>query len=120
MRKAVARVLDAAHVDQREDEQDSEAEREDVRLEPRKRRNQRSYTRGDPDRRVQDVVDHQRRGGEQAGVRAQVLRGDRVAAAAVRIGIDGLQVGKVDDGQQADDGEADGHDVLQCPRGQGG
>ncbi len=55
-----------------------------------KGRDQRAHARGDADGRVEDVVDHQRRGGEQAGVRAEVLRRDGVAAAAVGVGVDGL------------------------------
>ncbi len=30
------------------------------------------------------------------------------------VGVDGLQVGEEDDDQQADDGEADGYDVLNA------
>ena len=33
-------------------------------------RDQRAHTGGDADGRVEDVVDHQRRGGEQVGIRA--------------------------------------------------
>ncbi len=61
--ESTACILDAAHVDQRKDEQDSEAERERVRLQPRKGRNQRSHSRRDADSRVEYVVDHKRRGG---------------------------------------------------------
>ena len=115
-----ARVLDPAHVDQREDKQDGKAERERVGFEPGEGRDQRAHTGGDADGRVENVVDHQRRGGQQAGVGAEVLRRDRVAAAAVGVGVDGLQVGDEDNNQQADDGEANGYDVRECPRGQGG
>ena len=109
-----AGVFDAAHVDQGEQQQNGEAEGQRVGLEHRKRGNQRSDTRGDADCGVEDVVDHQRRGGEQAGMLTQVLRGDRVAATTVRIGINGLEVGDVDDRKQEDDGEADGYDVLNA------
>ena len=46
----------------------------------------------------QDVVDHERRGRQQTGIRAQVLSGHGVGAAALRIGLDGLAVAEVDDG----------------------
>ena len=62
----------------------SEAERQRVRLQLREGRHQGADAGRDADRRVEDVVDHQRRGGEQSGVVAQVLAGHRVAAAAVR------------------------------------
>ena len=68
---------------------------------------------------VEDVVDHQCSGGKQAGVLAQVLRGDRVAAAAVGIGIDGLAVGEVDNREQDNDGEADRVRCTEFPRGPG-
>ena len=50
---------------------------------------------------------------------AEVLGGDGVAAAAVGIGVDGLEVGEEDDGQQADDGEADGDDVRNAGHAEG-
>ena len=50
---------------------------------------------------------------------AEVLGGDGVAAAAVGIGVDGLAVGEVDDGEQADDGEADGDDVCDAGDAEG-
>jgi hypothetical protein len=50
---------------------------------PGEGRDQRAYARGDTYRGIEDVVDHQCRGGQQAGVRSEVLRRDRIAAAAV-------------------------------------
>ena len=114
-----AGVLDAAHVDEGEDEQDGEAEGERVRLKRGERGDQRSDAGGDADRGVEDVVDHERGGGEQAGDLAEVLGGDRVAAAAVGIGVDGLEVGEEDDGEQDDDGEADGDDVCDAGDAEG-
>jgi hypothetical protein len=101
---------------------------ERVRLEMGEGRDQRAHSCGDPHGRVQDVVDHQRRRGEQARVRAQVLRSNRVASPAVGVGVDRLQVREEDDGQQANDREADGNDALnpceaegdeKCQRGFG-
>jgi hypothetical protein len=37
----------------------------------------------------------------------------------MRVSIDGLAVGKIDDGQQADDGHADGHNVGDPHKAQG-
>ncbi len=109
--KSNAGIFDASHVNQRQGEQDEQAERQHVRLQPRKGRHQGTDTSRDTNGGVEDVVDHQRRGGKQAGVVAQVLAGDRVAAAAVGVGLNRLAVAEINDGQQADDGKADGDDV---------
>ena len=66
--------------------------------------------RGNADRDVEDIVDHDAGGGQKAGVHAEVFLGDRVGAAADRIGFDGLPVGDEQDRQQ---GEDDQHDRLE-------
>ena len=109
-----AGVLGAAHVDEGEDGEDEQAEGERVWLELGEGGDQRADACGDADGGVQDVVDHERGGGEKAGGFAEVLCGDGIAAAAVGIGVDRLAVGEVDDGQKADDGEADGDDVRDA------
>ncbi len=58
---------------------------------------------GDADGDVEHVVDHQGRGGEQAGPTAKVLLGDSVGAAVGLIGDRRLPVGKVEHRQQQDD-----------------
>ena len=64
-------------------------------------RDQSADARRDADGHDQDVVEHQRRGGEQAGAGAQVLLGHGVRPAAVRIGRDRLPVREVDHHEQA-------------------
>jgi hypothetical protein len=111
-------VLYPAHIDQGEDEQDGEAEGEGVGFEPGKGRDQRTHTSRDADRRIENVVDHQRGGGQQAGIGPEILRRDRIAAASVRVRVDRLQVGNEDDDQQPNDCEADRHNVLNTSQAQ--
>ena len=61
----------------------------------------------------QDVVDDQRRAGEQAGVDADVRLRDVVSAAATRIRLDQLHVREGNDRRQRRDGHGDGHGVVQ-------
>ena len=77
----------------------------DVGVQRRHGRDQSADAGGDADGHVQHVVDHQRRGGEQAGAGAEVLLGDGVGAAAARVGADRLAVGEVED-QRAAPGSA--------------
>ena len=58
-----AGVLYPPHVDEGENEEDGKAERERVGLKRGKGGNQSSHPSRDADRRVEDVVDHQRRSG---------------------------------------------------------
>ena len=51
---------------------------------------QRADAGGDADGSGEDVVDHERGGGEQAGAIAEVFAGDGEGTAAVGIGFDGL------------------------------
>src|SRR5215469_13633030 len=55
----------------------------------------------------QDVIDHQRRGGQQSGIGAEVEPRDGVGTAASGVGGDGLAVREIDDREQDDDGERD-------------
>jgi hypothetical protein len=73
--------------------------------------NQRAHAGRNAHGRGQNVIHHQRGGGQQSGPHAQVFAGDRVRSAALRIRHDGLAVGEVYDGEQDDDAEADGYDV---------
>ena len=68
-----ARVLDAAHVDQGEERQHDQTQHQHVRLQPLLVADHGPDAGRDADRGGQDVVDHQRRGGQQAGPGAQVL-----------------------------------------------
>ena len=109
-----AGVLDSAHIDERENQQDREAEAEGVGLEARDCGHEGTNAGGYADGRIQDVVDHERGGGEQPRLLPEILGGDGVAATPVRVGIDGLAVGEEDDREQADDREGDGDDLLDA------
>ena len=66
----------------------------------RQRRRDGEHAGRDADRDGQRVVDEERRRGDEAGALPDVLLGDDVRAAARRIGVDRLAVGKRDDGEQ--------------------
>ena len=113
--KGDAGLAHTAEVHHGEQEQDAETEGERVPLQLAGiDGDERADAGGDADRGGEHVVDHQCRGGEQAGKRAQVLRCDGVGAAAVGVGIDRLAVREEDDDEQDDDGERDGDDVVHA------
>ncbi len=102
----------AAQVHQGEKHEHQQADRHLVRLQRGHGRRQGQHARHDAHRHGEHVVNQQRRGGHEAGVRAQVLAGHDVGPAAVRVGVDGLPVGEDDDGQQGGDGHRDGDDQV--------
>ena len=53
---------------------------------------------------------------KQSRARADVFARDGVRSAAARVRIDGLAIGKVDDGEQKNDGAADRDDVGNAQR----
>ena len=87
-------------------------------MQPRHRRGQRADPGGDADRDVQDVVDHQRGGGEEAGIGPEILARDGVGAAICRVGADSLPVGRKQHRQQHQDGDHDRLDLAE-PGGAG-
>jgi len=82
----------AAQVDKCDQRQHGEAQFEGVGMELRRGRGQSRDPGRDADRDIQHIVYHQRGGGEQAGITAEVFLGYRVGAAIARIGLDGLPV----------------------------
>ena len=68
----------------------------------------RRHAGGQAHRGCQQIVDQQRRGGDQPRQGAQVLASDHVRAPAGGIAGDGLEVGQGHQDQQAGDGQADG------------
>jgi hypothetical protein len=110
------RLARAAQVHDREHEEDRKAERDGVRQERRCRRHERADAGRDADGDVQDVVERERRTGEQRGPLAEVLLGDCVRASAVRVRADRLQVREKHDEQEHDDRRADRHDVREAER----
>ena len=72
--------------------------------------------RGDRHRDGEDVVDEQRRAGDQRRVLAEVLAADDVAAAAARVGEDRLPVRRDDDREQDRDRDADRDERVEAER----
>jgi hypothetical protein len=94
-----ARVFGAPHINEGEDGKNQQAECECVWLKFRKGRDQRAHACGDTHRSVQNVVDHEGCGRQKAGDFSQIFCSDGIAAAAVRIGVNRLAVGEVNDRQ---------------------
>ena len=102
-REDAPRLADAAQVAERQEREERQAELDRYGSSSGNADVIASDAGRDADRHRQRVVDQQRRGGDQAGGRADVLLGDDVGAAAVGIGVDRLAVGERDDRQQRRD-----------------
>jgi hypothetical protein len=111
-----AGVVDSTEVQDSDDEKDDETQRNAVRLQRRNRGDEGTDSSGDTDGGGENVIGEQCRGGEKSGKNAKVETGYRVRAATGRIGRDGLQVGKVNDDEQGDDGGADRDDVTDTEK----
>ena len=92
-------IFSAAHINERENSENNQTNPELVWLQFRECRDQRAHACRDANSSVQNVVDHQRGGGEQTGGFAQVFCSNGIAAAAMGVGIDRLAVGKVNNSQ---------------------
>ncbi len=79
------------------------------------RADQRRHPGGDTHRRRQDVIDHQGRRREQAGVVAQIFTRHSEGAAPVRVGLDRLAIAEVEDRKQHQNGRKDRDQVLLYP-----
>ena len=101
-----------------EQEKNQQAKAERMRLQLRQGGDQRPYAGGDAYRRRQYVVDHQRGGGQQAGVIPQILRRHRVGSPALGISLDGLTIGEIHDDQQHDDGRDHRENVVDSKQPQ--
>ncbi len=107
-----AGLFDAAQVHDDDEREDEQAECELVRMQSGNCADQSRDAGGDSYRGGQDVVDHERGSGEQAGIVAEVFAGDSEGASAVRIRVDRLAVAEVEDGEQNEDGAEDWDQVL--------
>ena len=87
-----------------------------MRLEARHGGDQRADPGGDTDRDHQDVVHNQRRGGEQGDAPSEIFARHGVRSTSAGIRGDGLEVRDVDNDQERNDAEADGHDILNSER----
>ncbi len=114
-----ASFADAPQIYQRYHNQNCQAHSQRMPLQPGHSGNQCTHAGRNTHRRCQDVIHHQGSCGQQSRPYAKVFTGDRVRSAALRIRHDGLSVGKVYDGEQADDTDADGNDVSHPSHSQG-
>jgi hypothetical protein len=69
-------------------------------MELRHRRGQSRDPGRDPDRDIQHIIDHQRGGGEQAGIGPEIFLGNGIRAAIARIRLDRLPVRGAEHGQK--------------------
>jgi hypothetical protein len=113
-----ARVMHAAHVHQGQNEQHRQAHFERVRLQTGHGGDECAHAGRNAHRRGENVVDHQSGGGQQARPLTQILAGHRVRAATLRIGVNGLPVTEVDNGQQHHNGPADRDNVAHPEQAQ--
>ena len=112
--KRRAGVFDPAQIHDRQDGQDKQAQGQRVWLKLGQRRGHRGHAGRNPYRCREDVIDHQRRRGQQPGSFAKILARHGVAAAAAGIRSDGLPVAKKDDHQQDQNSRDDGEKVLRA------
>ena len=110
----IPRFTHAAQIDQRDGGEDAQTNASVCCSKLGTAETKRTDSGGDADGHHQDVVDNQRRGGQQRDILSQVLSRHRVGAAASRIGGDGLKVGNVDNDQQRNDAEADRDHVVDA------
>ena len=108
----------STQIDQRNERKNTEAERQNVGMQRRDRRHKRPDARGNADRHVEHIVDHQGGRGEQARALPEIVLGDDVGAAIVGIGADRLPIGGEQDGEQTYDRRHHPADVGQAGRPQ--
>jgi hypothetical protein len=94
-------------IDHRERPEDAKAHDEGVRLQRGNRRDQRAHARRYSHGHIEHVVDHQRGGGQQTPVWAEVLVRHRVGTAALRIRGNGLAIREIDNAQHDHDEAGD-------------
>src|SRR5260370_5961220 len=110
------RLSEAAEVDDGDQSQNAQANRQRVRLEL----GHGGYECADAGRNThghgQDVIDHERGGGQQSGGGAQVSASHGVRSASARIRSNRLQVGKEEYDQQNENRGGDWNDVVNSER----
>ena len=107
-----AGIVDAAQIDNCKYDEDGQAQEQGVLLQAGNCGDECADSGRDADSRSEDVVDHQRRGSEESRAFAQVLGCYGVGTAALRVGVDRLAVGEVNDHQQNNDGGRDRNDEV--------
>jgi hypothetical protein len=113
--KRPRRITKTAQVDQGDHGENSQADRHRRRAEAREGRGQRRRPSRDGDRDGERVVHDKRRRGDQADPWPEVVQRYRVRAAAARVGVDDLPVGKHQDRKQHDDRDRDRQHQMQRP-----
>ncbi len=101
------RFAHAAEVPDRDDGHADDAQRHPIGVERPDRRRDRRDPGGDAHRDGEDVVDHERRPGDEARIAAEVLAGDDVGPAPLGVREDRLPVGAHDDRDEDGDGHGD-------------
>ena len=117
-REELAGFLQPAQVAERDDADQHKPERDALVGQAAKLRNrdQRGDAGRDRHRDGEDVVEQDRRAGQQRRLGAEVLAADDVGAAAARVGEDRLAVARDDDRQQERDRDADRHQHVEPER----
>ena len=107
------RLADATEVPERDPRDGQDAQDDAVGIQLRQRRGQGGDARDDRHGYRQDVVDQQRRRRGQGGVDAEVVLGDEIGAAPLRVRRDRLAVGDDDHRQQRGDAQRHGKRVAE-------
>ncbi len=110
-KKDAARFLYSSQINEGDENQDPETQAKGLALQRRYGGNQRAYSRRNADCGGENVIDHKRSRRQKAGPVTQVLAGDGVRSAALRIGRYSLPVGKIDDTEQNHDADGDRPDI---------
>ena len=114
-RARLAHAAQVHHHDQ-QDQRHIDAYNDQRRGEDGEERGERLHTSGHADRDSEDVIDHERGGGNQPRHGPQVVFRHDIGPAAIGVGRNRLTVGKRHDTQQSNDGNSDGEGQPQIPR----
>src|SRR5580704_7380041 len=108
-----ARFAKSAQIKNCDDDENPDAQPDHMRLEIRDGGNKRADSRRYADGGGENVVGEKRSRREQTGKYAEVALRDGVRATALRVGLDGLAIRKINDDEQDDDRRAERKNVVQ-------
>src|SRR3974390_1700675 len=114
-----ARVMHSTKIENGDGKENTQTEKNRVRLKRWTCRDQRADTRRNPNRGSENVIGEERGSSEQSGKRAEIHARDGIGTATSWIRGDGLQIREEDDKEERNDGQADRHDVLHTEQTQG-
>ena len=106
-----SRLLHSPQIHYRQQNQHHQTQSQRVRQQRRHCRYQRSNSRRNPHRHIQQVIDHQRRARQQPSPAAQVFARNRVRSPAIRIRRDRLPITEINDRQQRDHRKRQRHHI---------